>query len=163
MGQALGLLVRFLTGAIAAGLLPLAASLALLPSEGRAEGRAEEGAAPTAVTTAGMAGEPLSCPGPECLAEVAPPESVPSTAERESEGQPPSTFWNRPTLTGDWGGDRTRLAEDGGTVRLYATGFYQGQGSGDPGIRAASASTARGRTSSRAGGSTRCSISTPAE
>jgi len=60
------------------------------------------------------------------------PESVPPTAQKESADKPPSTFWNRPTLTGDWGGGRTRLAEDGGTVRLYATGFYQGQWSGDP-------------------------------
>lgn len=101
------------------------------------------------MTTRGTAVEPLGCPGPECLSVVAAPavsstlsqastptpspESVASTAQKESADTPPSTFWNRSSLTGDWGGARTRLAEDGASLRLYATGFYQGQWSGDPG------------------------------
>ena len=47
--------------------------------------------------------------------------------------KPISTFWNRSSLTGDWGGARTRLAENGASLRLFATGFYQGQWTGDQG------------------------------
>jgi hypothetical protein len=115
MGHSPGPVVRAPLGWTAAGVLPLTALLALLPPEGRAV----EGAAQTIVTTESSAAESLVCPGPECLpVDVVPapsstlsqtstpspspsPESVPSTAQMESADKPPSTIWNRPTLTGD--------------------------------------------------------------
>jgi hypothetical protein len=118
MGQATGTLARSFLEWTAAGALPLAVFLALAPPEGRAE----EGGGQTAVTTRGTAVEPHVCPGPECLpVDVDPavsstlsqastptpsPESVASTAEKESANTPPSTFWNRSSLTGDWAGAR---------------------------------------------------------
>ena len=88
------------------------------------------------------------------------PESAPALAEADAGGtaseagtpeqaipapvttpkEKPS-FWNRSTFSGDWWGARTDLAKSGVNLRLWATGFYQGQWSGDVG----SVSAADGR------------------
>ena len=47
---------------------------------------------------------------------------------------PPPGWWERDTLTGDWGGGRSRLQEHGIRLRPQFTQFYQGLASGD-GIR----------------------------
>ena len=46
---------------------------------------------------------------------------------------PAETFWERSTFSGDPWGARSFLSENGVNLRLWATGFYQGQWSGDVG------------------------------
>ncbi len=79
-------------------------------------------------------------------------ESAPSLAEAGSTGTPPAagpteqtaptpplptpkepTFWSRANASGDWWGARTELEEHGVNLRLWATGFSQGQWSGEEG------------------------------
>jgi hypothetical protein len=57
------------------------------------------------------------------------PEEPPAAAR-----PPASDLWNRATFSGDWWGARTDLASRGVNLRLYATGYYQGQWSGDEGF-----------------------------
>lgn len=45
-----------------------------------------------------------------------------------------SDILNRPTFSGDWWGARNELANSGVNLRFWATGFYQGQWSGDEGV-----------------------------
>jgi porin len=45
-----------------------------------------------------------------------------------------SSIGNRSTLSGDWWGARTELANSGVNLRLWATGYTQGQWSGDAGV-----------------------------
>jgi len=75
--------------------------------------------------TPSEAAEPIETPSQAEGAEQAPPTPVQSPEK--------PTFWNRPNATGDWWGVRTQLAESGVNLRLWATGFYQGQWSGDVG------------------------------
>ena len=42
----------------------------------------------------------------------------------------PGDFWSRKHLTGDWGGERAKLAEHGITLDLRLSQFYQGVASG---------------------------------
>ncbi|MCT0198602.1 carbohydrate porin [Synechococcus sp. CS-1325] len=70
-------------------------------------------------------------------AESAGPRSDPGTAEPATPTPTTTpqglTIWNRPTFSGDWWGGRSELAKRGVNLRLWATGFYQGQWSGDVG------------------------------
>lgn len=43
---------------------------------------------------------------------------------------PEETIWNRPYLTGDWGGLRSKLIDKGVTLNLEYTSSYQGLLSG---------------------------------
>ena len=46
---------------------------------------------------------------------------------------PEPDFWHRETITGDWGGDRTRLKERGVALEFKLSNFYQG--TADGGVR----------------------------
>jgi len=62
----------------------------------------------------------------ESLAGNAPsPATAPDIAQNSS-GEPPPSIWERSTLTGDWGGLRSQLADSGVTFDLYFTQFLQG-------------------------------------
>lgn len=79
-----------------------------------------EGAPAVAEADAGGA------PSEAGTAEQATPTPVAAPKEEPS-------FWNRSTFSSDWWGVRTDLAKSGVNLRLWATGFYQGQWSGDVG------------------------------
>lgn len=53
------------------------------------------------------------------------PATAPAMAQNSS-GSPPPSVWERSTLTGDWGGLRSQLADSGVTFDLYFTQFLQG-------------------------------------
>jgi hypothetical protein len=92
-----------------AGAAVMAALSAMIPVDSLAqEGTAEGGPATTAATHA-------------AATPAAPTESQPD-------------FWSRPTLSGDWWGARSELADHGVNLRLFATGFYQGQWTGEAGV-----------------------------
>src|SRR5262245_3770557 len=59
---------------------------------------------------------------------------VDSSADRQSQSSPsPSPglgLWQRQTLTGDWGGTRTRWTEHGVEMQFSLTGFVQGTAAG---------------------------------
>jgi porin len=87
----------------------MAALSAMIPVDSLAqEGTAEGGPATTAATHA-------------AATPAAPTESQPD-------------FWSRPTLSGDWWGARSELADHGVNLRLFATGYYQGQWTGEAGV-----------------------------
>lgn len=64
------------------------------------------------------------------MAQTKPSDESAATAKQEAAGPPPRNysgdFWQRSTLTGDWGGARNELAKKGITVDVYATHVYQG-------------------------------------
>ncbi|MEB3168801.1 MAG: hypothetical protein VKK97_08725, partial [Synechococcaceae cyanobacterium] len=98
------------------------------PEAPRNEAIAAEPAAPVAAEGNGD--------GDAADEDTAPAASTPTPAVAQTPPTataPPTGFWSRTTLGGDWGGARSQLANDGMTVRLWATGFYQGQWSGDVG------------------------------
>jgi porin len=75
---------------------------------------------------------PISTPG---KAQEVPPQGaeLQGTADQGATATP-SSIGNRSTLSGDWWGARTELANSGLNLRLWATGYYQGQWSGDAGV-----------------------------
>ncbi len=70
--------------------------------------------------------EPSPSPSPETAATK--PAAAPAPAPT-----PETEFWKRAELTGDWGGDRLRLKEEGFEMEFSLTQFYQGVAAG--GIR----------------------------
>jgi hypothetical protein len=72
------------------------------------------------------------------LADATGTGSVAGTAEQANPApviaaKEESSFWSRSNATGDWWGARSELANSGVNLRLWATGFYQGQWSGEEG------------------------------
>ena len=71
--------------------------------------------------------DPISSPTPSPATR---PASPPAPAAAPT---PETDFWKREQMTGDWGGDRLRLKEEGLEIDLSLTQFYQGVADG--GIR----------------------------
>jgi porin len=68
--------------------------------------------------------------------EASPPTAAPALEPEDVKAPAPSAakdLWNRPTFSGDWWGLRSDLASNGVNLRLWATGYYQGQWSGEAG------------------------------
>lgn len=72
--------------------------------------------------------DPAPSPSPESAA----PKPEPAAAAAPTP-TPETEFWTREKLTGDWGGDRLRLKDEGLEIELSLTQFYQGVADG--GIR----------------------------
>jgi porin len=60
------------------------------------------------------------------LAENASSPAIAPDIAQDSSGEPAQSVWERSTLTGDWGGLRSQLADSGVTFDLYFTQFLQG-------------------------------------
>lgn len=60
------------------------------------------------------------------LAGNAPIHAIAPDMAQASSSEPPPSVWERSTLTGDWGGLRSQLADSGVTFDLYFTQFLQG-------------------------------------
>lgn len=114
------------TPAVTAGLI--GALLGATISAARAEDVASQQTLPPALerapslAEAGATGTPSPAGTTEQLAPT-PPGPAPR----------PSNVWSRPNASGDWWGARSELANSGVNLRLWATGFYQGQWSGEEG------------------------------
>lgn len=69
-----------------------------------------------------------SQPNPKESAAASAAEKLPSTAQNQPD------LWHRPYLLGDWGGERTRLADDGLTMDFYyvADGLANVKGGAHP-------------------------------
>jgi porin len=79
--------------------------------------------------------DPASSPSPSPSPEVV--ATKPATPPTAAAAPTPETdFWKREQMTGDWGGDRLRLKEEGLEIELSLTQFYQGVAAG--GIRSGS-------------------------
>ena len=68
------------------------------------------------------------------LAEIAPPPVITGDAADTQQGLPAPTYGGalseRSTLTGDWGGGRDKMAENGLTLDLFSTSFATGLANG---------------------------------
>jgi len=62
------------------------------------------------------------------------PAATPAAATPAAPTESQPDFWSRPTLSGDWWGARSELADHGVNLRLFATGYYQGQWTGEAGV-----------------------------
>src|SRR5437773_6027481 len=77
--------------------------------------------------------EPSQSPSPTAAiadktkSETAPP---PNAQEAKPAATPEPDFWHRETMTGDWGGDRSRLKEKGVELEFRLSQFYQGVAAG---------------------------------
>ncbi len=58
-------------------------------------------------------------------------EAAPDNAGDVASGAAPSDWLTRPTLSGDWGGSRTWLEQQGVTIKPRLTQFYQGLTAGE--------------------------------
>src|SRR5215467_8856029 len=76
-----------------------------------------------AVTAQKPSPTPSSQSGSPTSAADQKPDSVPAPS-------PESDFWHRETVTGDWGGTRTRWKERGLEMEFTLTGFVQGTATG---------------------------------
>ncbi len=85
--------------------------------------------------------DPTPTPTPAARAAVATDrkgadEKVPKVAAASPAPLPEPDFWHQETMTGDWGGTRSRWKEKGVELEFKQTNFYQGVASG--GIRQSS-------------------------
>ena len=81
------------------------------------------------INTNVSAQDPTSSPSPSPSPEVA--VTKPATPPAAAPAPTPETdFWKREQMTGDWGGDRLRLKEEGLEIELSLTQFYQGVADG---------------------------------
>src|SRR5215467_3184936 len=95
------------------------------------------------LTTLGFFGVAAIAQTPAPSPAVGPPTPASDIARNEGNigtqeaakpaATPEPDFWHRETITGDWGGDRTRLKEKGVELIFQLSNFYQG--TADGGVR----------------------------
>jgi len=88
----------------------------------------------TALSGPAVVNAQVASPSPKPLAnEVAAANKVVADSGQDAAKPAPSPepdFWHRETITGDWGGDRTRLKEKGVELNFKLSNFYQGTADG---------------------------------
>ncbi|MFM7641454.1 MAG: carbohydrate porin [Cyanobium sp.] len=125
---------------LAVGISLLGCFGTVIPAPGKAEAAPPEGvevvpADPKPLKTESPETQPLDPdPGPGSAEASSEPGSTEVEKTPAAAAPPGKDLWNRATFSGDLWGARTDLASRGVNLRLFATGFYQGQWSGDEGF-----------------------------
>src|SRR5262245_52568495 len=73
--------------------------------------------------------EPSASPKPASVEQTPNGQTASADATKAAESSAPPTepdFWHRETMTGDWGGTRSRWKEKGVELEFKLTQFYQG-------------------------------------
>lgn len=83
----------------------------------------------------GYAQEPAPSPSPDSTSSASTPDKANQEAQAANAAAKPaptseSDFWTRETMTGDWGGNRSRWKEGGVELEFKLTNFFQGVASG---------------------------------